>query len=75
MVLGGTSLALTHLLFWGMNAGLAVFVVGLATNTQVLKQVGAPTMGVCLLIGLAVFAVALLPVRQESRADASGAPA
>lgn len=75
VVLGGTSLALTHVVFWGMNAGLAVFVVGLATNTQVLKQVGAPTMGGCLLVGLAVFAVALLPVRQESRADASGAAA
>jgi hypothetical protein len=75
VTLGGTALALTHVVFWGMNFGLAIFVVGLASNTQLLKQIGAPTMGVCLLVGLAVFALALLPVREESRADADAAGA
>jgi hypothetical protein len=68
LAIGGTSLLASHVVFWGMNAGLAVFVVGLATGTQVLKQVGAPTMGVCLLVGLALFAGAIL-------ADRSAAPA
>ena len=72
---GAISSILGQLVFWGMNAGLILFVVGLATNTVVLKQVGAPTMGVCLLIGLAAFALAILPVRERSEADAAGAMA
>ena len=42
-----------QVVFWGMNAGLAVFVVGLIGGTVILKEIGAPTMGVCLLLGLA----------------------
>lgn len=72
---GAISSILGQVVFWGMNAGLILFVVGLATDTVVLKQVGAPTMGVCLLIGLAAFALAILPVRERSEADAAGAMA
>jgi hypothetical protein len=72
---GAISSILGQVVFWGMNAGLITFVIGLATGTQVLKQIGAPTMGVCLLIGLAMFALALLPAREPSEAGAAGAAA
>jgi hypothetical protein len=75
LALGGASLLASQVVFWGMNLGLAVFVVGLATNTQVLKQIGAPTMGVCLLVGLGVFALALLTVRSGATTDTAAAPA
>jgi hypothetical protein len=42
-----------------MNGGLVIFIVGLAGQIQVLKQIGAPAMGVGLLIGLAVLAMRL----------------
>jgi hypothetical protein len=42
-----------------MNGGLVVFLAGLVTQTQILKQIGAPAMGVGLLIGLAVLAMRL----------------
>lgn len=56
----GAAPILGQVVFWGMNAGLAVFAVGLVGNVPVLKQIGAPTMGVCLLVGLALFAAGLL---------------
>jgi hypothetical protein len=51
--------AADHVVFWGMNAGLAIFVVGLITEQAVIKRVGAPLMGVSILIGLAVLAMRL----------------
>ena len=51
--------------FWGMNLGLAVFVAGLITGTELLKQIGAPVMGVSLLVGLTVFAGGLLATRLD----------
>lgn len=72
---GAINPIVSQVVFWGMNGGLILFVVGLASNTQVLKQIGAPTMGVCLLIGLAAFALALLPVRERSEAGTAGAAA
>lgn len=49
----------TRVAFWVMNLGLATFLVGLATETAILKQVGAPSMGVALLVLLAVAAMRL----------------
>ena len=60
---------------WGMNAGLLVFVIGLVSGTQVLKQVGAPTMGVCLLIGLALYGFGLLGTRADPAPEAIAAAA
>jgi hypothetical protein len=42
-----------------MNLGLAVFAVGLVTRTGMVKQIGAPAVGGCLLVGLAVLAARL----------------
>ncbi len=40
----------TQAAFWVMNLGLVTFLVGLATETPILKQIGAPSMGVALLV-------------------------
>lgn len=45
-----------HAIFWGINLGLAVFVIGLIVDTTELKRVGAPLMGITLLGSLAVLA-------------------
>jgi hypothetical protein len=42
--------------FFGVNLGLLVFLAGLVLNTAILKQIGAPVMGVGLLAGLAILA-------------------
>lgn len=55
--------------FWGTNVGLVLFLIGLATNTTILKQIGAPVMGVSLLVGLALLAARL---RTSSLAAAEG---
>ena len=44
---------------WGTNLGLILFLGGLITGTTILKQVGAPLMGVSLLVVLAAFAMRL----------------
>ncbi|MGI8791997.1 MAG: hypothetical protein ACR2H3_02280, partial [Acidimicrobiales bacterium] len=45
-----------HVVFWGVNLGLAVFVVGLIVDTAEIKRIGAPVMGVTLLVALALLA-------------------
>jgi hypothetical protein len=58
-----------HLLFWGINLGLAVFVIGLIVDTAELKRIGAPVMGVTLLAALAVLAWAAIRTEPEAIAD------
>ena len=55
-----------QLVFWVMNGGLAVFVVGLVLNSAEIKRVGAPAMGVAILLGLAVLAARLWSTRPET---------
>ncbi len=45
-----------QVIFWGVNLGLAVFVVGLIVDTAEIKRIGAPVMGVTLLLALALLA-------------------
>jgi hypothetical protein len=45
-----------QVVFWGVNLGLLVFVVGLVAGTVELKRIGAPVMGVTLLAALAILA-------------------
>jgi hypothetical protein len=45
--------------FWGTNLGLTVFLVGLVAGSSIVKEIGAPVMGVCLLVGLAALALRL----------------
>jgi hypothetical protein len=48
--------AVERLVFWFINLGLAVFVVGLVANSAEVKRIGAPVMGVAILVGVALFA-------------------
>jgi hypothetical protein len=50
--------------FWGVNLGLAIFVIGLIAVVPEIKRVGAPVMGVSILVGLAVRALDLWPDRE-----------
>ncbi|HEY7524674.1 MAG TPA: hypothetical protein VH720_13580 [Candidatus Limnocylindrales bacterium] len=43
-----------RLVLWGMNLGLVVFLVGLIASVTILKQIGAPVMGLSILLGMAV---------------------
>ncbi len=45
--------------FWGQNLGLVVFMAGLIGETQLLKQLGAPIMGISILLALALAAMRL----------------
>ena len=49
---------LSHAIFWGVNLGLALFVVGLIVDRAEIKRIGAPVMGTTLLIALAILAYA-----------------
>jgi hypothetical protein len=64
------STAIRQVVFWGLNLGLLVFVIGLVTSVEALKMIGAPVMGASLLIGLAVFAMGLLATRPDPAPDA-----
>ncbi len=56
-----------QLVFWGTNLGLVLFVVGLVADAAVVKRVGAPLMGISILLGLAVLAMRL----RDSSLDAA----
>jgi hypothetical protein len=48
-----------QIVFWAMNTGLFVFLVGLFADLVIAKRIGAPLMGLALLLGLATFAMRL----------------
>jgi len=57
MVLGrGAASWIAQVVFWGVNLGLAVFVVGLIVDAAEIKRIGAPVMGVTLLVALGILA-------------------
>jgi len=62
-----------HLVFWGINLGLAVFVIGLIVDTPELKRIGAPVMGVTLLATLGI--LAWTAARAHPSSDAEPGPA
>jgi hypothetical protein len=51
--------------FWGINLGLATFLVGLVGEAAVIKRIGTPVMGASILLGLLTVAMRLRadPVR------------
>jgi hypothetical protein len=56
LVLRGAPDWIRHVIFWGVNLGLVVFVIGLILDTAEIKRIGAPVMGVTLLVALAFLA-------------------
>lgn len=49
-----------QVVFWGVNLGLAVFVAGLLVDTAEIKRIGAPVMGITLLLALGLLATRLI---------------
>jgi hypothetical protein len=48
-----------HLVFWGVNLGLAGFVVGLVADSTAAKRLATPVMGAAILLGLLTAALRL----------------
>jgi hypothetical protein len=55
-----------HLIFWGVNLGLLVFAAGLIVDTSEIKRIGAPVMGVTLLVALAILAMRAMSASMAS---------
>jgi hypothetical protein len=66
-VAGGRGTRLHYLVFLMVNVGLLGFAGGLLFDATALKRIFAPIMGVGLLIGLAVYALALLEIELRER--------
>lgn len=62
-----------RLVFWAMNAGLLVFMAGLITETAIAKQIGAPIMGIAILVGLGTLATRTLGSNLEAAASSEPA--
>lgn len=59
-----------QVVFWGVNLGLLVFAIGLVVNTAEIKRIGAPVMGITLLLALGILAyTALREPLETSEAD------
>ena len=46
---------MVRLTFWGVNVGLAGFIIGLIAESAALKRISTPVMGVALILGVYVF--------------------
>jgi hypothetical protein len=64
---------LAQVTFWGLNVGLIGFIIGLLTETAILKQVFTPIMGLSILLAIAVFVMELL--QQPAAEGAAGSAA
>ena len=60
-----------HLMFWGVNLGLLLFVIGLIVDTAELKRIGAPVMGIVLLISIGILALGAWRASDEQLNDAA----
>lgn len=57
-------------IFWGMNVGVAAFIVVLVLQVTSLERFTAPVMGVSILLGIATYTMRLRPASQEVSAPA-----
>jgi hypothetical protein len=57
-----------QLVFWGVNAGLVGFVLGLIADTPVLKRISTPVMGTAILLGLGTAATRFTSLGREASA-------
>jgi hypothetical protein len=60
-----------QLVFWGVNLGLAVFVVGLIAEVAEIKRIGTPIMGASILLGLLTATVRLRAPEEGAAAAAA----
>ncbi len=56
-----------HLIFWGMNIGLAGFAVGLFWDVTILKQLFTPLMGASILLAIAAYTARLRTAESRPR--------
>lgn len=68
LVLRGAAAWVSHVVFWGVNLGLVVFVIGLILDSPEIKRIGAPVMGVTLLVALGFLAWRAWSERLETEA-------
>ena len=66
---------ISHVIFWGVNLGLLVFVAGLIVDTAEIKRIGAPVMGVTLLVALAILAMRAMSASMASAESELAEPA
>lgn len=60
-----------HVIFWGMNVGVAAFIVVLLANITALERVTAPAMGASILLAILTYTLRLrapVPVAAPARA-------
>jgi hypothetical protein len=60
LFLAGRGGLVSHVIFWGLNLGLLVFAIGLIVDTAEIKRIGAPLMGLTLLVALGLLASRML---------------
>lgn len=58
------------ILLWGVNLGIAGFILGLITVSPVIKRIATPVMGVSLLVGIVAYLMDLLGSEQPDRDSA-----
>lgn len=54
-LMGSVKAATNRIILLGVNFGLVLFLIGLSTDTTILKQIGTPIMGLALLYGIATY--------------------
>ena len=59
-----------QVVFWGMNLGLAGFVIGLLADAPEIKRISTPVMGLAILLGLVTAATRLRQVEPSTTAPA-----
>jgi hypothetical protein len=75
LFLRGAAGWVAHVIFWGLNLGLLVFAVGLIVDTAEIKRIGAPLMGLTLLVALGLLASRMLGGAPDVQALEGDAPA
>ena len=58
-------------IFWGLNAGVAAFIVVLLANITFFERFTAPVMGLAILLGLVTFTLRLWPRTSTTRVPAA----
>jgi hypothetical protein len=66
--------AADHFVFWGLNVGLAVFIVGLIAESTEIKRIGSPVMGLAIFLGLAVVGMRVWAAREAEPAGVTHRP-
>jgi hypothetical protein len=64
---------IAHVIFWGLNLFLLIFVVGLVLESPEIIRIGAPVMGLVLLFALGLLAYRAATATEERLAESAAA--